>query len=270
MIDLKEFLDGMTTLFSEDYEKLIKFVFNLYDFDKDGLISKEDIKIVLSYIPLNTEKYKNTFSKFLSNQFKDRIESQNEIFSLLEKVFKTNEFLNIKKYNFAVENISSDIFLFVLIFLMDKKPFSKNLIEEFASKNNKGDFKKSLTFNKKLIASPNLQSKFSPCITISKSPSIQTRGIELVSSTSNRLGGNLIPGKENLHMQESKNFLMKFAIPQKQNENSLNNTENPNVSYSDSGINKLMSLFNNLIHKFDFIILLFNKKMKLIKCISRD
>ena len=44
----------MKMLFSENFEKCSKFIFNLYDFDKDGFISKEDIRVVLSYVPLNT------------------------------------------------------------------------------------------------------------------------------------------------------------------------------------------------------------------------
>ena len=198
----------MTTLFSENYEKLLKFIFNLYDFDKDGLICREDIRIVLSYIPLNTENFKNTFSKFLSNQFKDRIESQDELHSLLEKCFKLNEFLDLKKFTFAIENISSDIFLFILIFLMEKKPFSKNYLEDFDLKNTSVNIPKSPTSYLKLIASPNLQSKFSPSITISKSPSVQSR--TLFSQGSSRLGGNLNPGLDG-NQVDSKNFLLKFA-----------------------------------------------------------
>jgi Ca2+-binding EF-hand superfamily protein len=53
----------MTTLFSETFEKQIVFIFNLYDFDKDGLISKEDVRTVLSYVPLNS-KGKNEKLKF--------------------------------------------------------------------------------------------------------------------------------------------------------------------------------------------------------------
>jgi Ca2+-binding EF-hand superfamily protein len=45
----------MTTMFSEPFEKQIIFIFNLYDFDKDGYISKEDVRTVLSYVPLNAK-----------------------------------------------------------------------------------------------------------------------------------------------------------------------------------------------------------------------
>jgi Ca2+-binding EF-hand superfamily protein len=50
----------MMTLFTESYEKMLKFIFNLYDFDKDSYVSKEDIRVVLSYIPLNTQTKVNS------------------------------------------------------------------------------------------------------------------------------------------------------------------------------------------------------------------
>jgi Ca2+-binding EF-hand superfamily protein len=50
---MTEFIEGMTTLFSDSTDKIEKFIFHLYDFDKDGLISREDVRVVLSYIPLN-------------------------------------------------------------------------------------------------------------------------------------------------------------------------------------------------------------------------
>ena len=61
-IELVEFVEGMRTLFYEDYEKNSKFIFDFYDFDNDGKISQEDIRVVLSYItltymdPNNSEK----------------------------------------------------------------------------------------------------------------------------------------------------------------------------------------------------------------------
>jgi Ca2+-binding EF-hand superfamily protein len=58
----------MKMLFSDTYENHVKFIFDFYDFDKDGKISREDIQIVLSYIPLNSTKerlsgYKLKFEK---------------------------------------------------------------------------------------------------------------------------------------------------------------------------------------------------------------
>jgi Ca2+-binding EF-hand superfamily protein len=55
-LDSSEFVNGMKMLFTESYENFVKFIFDFYDFDKDGKISREDMQIVLSYIPLNTAK----------------------------------------------------------------------------------------------------------------------------------------------------------------------------------------------------------------------
>jgi len=66
-LDCNEFVSGMKTLFTESYEGFVKFMFDFYDFDKDGKIRREDIAIVLSYIPLNTQvsnsSYKLKFEK---------------------------------------------------------------------------------------------------------------------------------------------------------------------------------------------------------------
>jgi len=51
----------MRTLLAENFDKTSKFIFDFYDFDKDGYISREDIRVVLSYVSLsnNNKKTKN-------------------------------------------------------------------------------------------------------------------------------------------------------------------------------------------------------------------
>jgi Ca2+-binding EF-hand superfamily protein len=201
-IDVLEFIEGMAILFSENYEKLIEFIFDFYDFNKDGKISKEDVRVVLSYIPLNLiklEKYSELKLKFENEEYKDRVESQEELFNLMEKSFKSNE-LDLEKFKDITENVSSDIFLFILIFLMEKKPFSKKTIKEFKGRtftSTSIKINKSPVLTSKLIASPNLHSKFSPSVTISRSPMM-----------SKRITLNSLSGKDN---KESKNLLMKLA-----------------------------------------------------------
>lgn len=55
-LDIVEFIEGMTILFSESYDRLVPFIFRLYDFDRDDYISREDIKTVISYVHINTKK----------------------------------------------------------------------------------------------------------------------------------------------------------------------------------------------------------------------
>lgn len=48
----------MRALLSENFDKTSKFIFDFYDFDRDGHITREDIRVVLSYISIskNSEK----------------------------------------------------------------------------------------------------------------------------------------------------------------------------------------------------------------------
>ena len=47
-----EFIAAACRLLSHKFEDNIKVIFEIYDFDGDGIISREDIRIVLCYVPL--------------------------------------------------------------------------------------------------------------------------------------------------------------------------------------------------------------------------
>ena len=51
-IDYREFLTGLLRIFCSTFEQKTKFVFEIYDFNGDGFISKEDIATILSYMPV--------------------------------------------------------------------------------------------------------------------------------------------------------------------------------------------------------------------------
>ena len=99
--------------------------------------------------------------------------------------------MDFAKFSEVVEKVSSDIFLYILIFIMEKRPFSKKSLQEFEFAGRKHS--NSVTANNlkvnnllnpnKLIASPNLSSKFSPSVTIGKSPTMNKRSSEVLSST---------------------------------------------------------------------------------------
>jgi hypothetical protein len=174
----------MRILFTESFNKSSKFIFDLYDFDKDGKVSKEDIRTVLSYIPLNT-KVKLT-GKFEGESYKDRIESQEELHAILEKSFGEKEFLNYQEFYSVVEHTCSDIYFYILVFLLEKKPFSRGALSEYEKQRISTTSNKLFvpgTYNAgsptKLVASPNLKSKFSPSIILSKSPVICSRALQL-------------------------------------------------------------------------------------------
>ena len=51
-VDHKEFMTGLLRVFCSNFEGRTKLVFDIYDFDNDGYISKEDISAILSYMPI--------------------------------------------------------------------------------------------------------------------------------------------------------------------------------------------------------------------------
>jgi len=218
---------------------------------------------VLSYIPLNIQKYSTKLKlKFEKEEFKDRVESQDELHSILEKCFKMNEFLDENKFRHIVENICSEPFLFILIFLLDKKPFTKNSLEEFKGRKLKTSLIKlnrTPILQSRLIASPNLQSKFTPSVTIKKSPMMKRR-----------LTLDQVDKKEN-NKDQSKNYLMQFARKENiggGNESSGNNPKSVLMKYASavSGakakVEKEEDIFNNTDEGVSLINVHVNRKKR--------
>ena len=200
-LTVDDFTNSMIKLFSGDYEQLLNFIFDFYDFDKDNKITKEDIRIVLSYVPLYKKIKHYQGLKFEKDNFEDRLASQKELHEKLDNLFKLKQIINFEEFKFIVQNINSDIFLYILVFLMERRPFSnetiKNLdnIKKNPDGNNKNINKNKNIFSKKQIMTknfdnfivlPNVNSKLIVSRTItSKSPSIKKRYIEKISSNNN-------------------------------------------------------------------------------------
>ena len=65
-IDIAEFLQGIAKLYFGDLNKL-NFIFQMYDFDGNGIISKEDIRTMLSYVPLSVMTHGHKEGNFTHN-----------------------------------------------------------------------------------------------------------------------------------------------------------------------------------------------------------
>ena len=134
-IELIEFIDGMRTLFYEDYDKTSKFIFDFYDFDHDKKINQEDIRVVLSYITLTYSDH-NSEKKIADKDnicYKHRLTSQEELCDILNTCFTDNHIkdskIDFKDFKYIIENINSDIYLMIFLFLLEKKPFSNKNME---------------------------------------------------------------------------------------------------------------------------------------------
>ena len=166
----EDFVTGLINLFLGDYKTLIKMMFNMYDYNRDGKISRNDVKIVFNYIPLKpNEIYQRYKIKYEGDNINDRKESMIEINKTLEKIFE-EDYIDDDYFKYTIENINSDLFIFLLVFLYEKRPFNDDTIEYYKKLPRKSNskLKKATTSANagmgglKLIVSPSQKSKFKP------------------------------------------------------------------------------------------------------------
>lgn len=51
-LDLKEFSQGLVWIYFTSYNEKIKFVFKIYDYDRDGKVTKKDIMTLICCMPV--------------------------------------------------------------------------------------------------------------------------------------------------------------------------------------------------------------------------
>jgi Ca2+-binding EF-hand superfamily protein len=170
-----DFITGMINLYLGDYKTLIKMMFNMYDYNRDGKINRNDIKIVFNYIPLKpNEIYQRYKIKYEGDNINDRKESIHEINKTLDKIFE-EDYIDDDYFKYAIENINSDIFIFLLVYLYEKRPFNEDTIEHYKKlpKKSSNKLKKATTSaanfangGLKLIVSPSQKSIYKPAMAV--------------------------------------------------------------------------------------------------------
>ena len=166
VLSQSEFVKGMKSVFSqaESFDSLARFIFDLYDFRSCEKIQKDDVRVVLSYVPLQKSELNVNSIKgenIVKENFQDRVESQEQLFNILNIAFKNKKEIDYEEYLQVIKNVNSDIFILILMFLLEKKPFSNATIKIFSSGNEKkGGASPTLKVSKQIIASPSLNSRF--------------------------------------------------------------------------------------------------------------
>jgi hypothetical protein len=170
-----EFVNGFFKLYMGTFQETTKVIFNLLDFDKDGIIKKEDVKLTLSYLPLNDVNEENDKKLELVDEVLGyQLKSLEEIDDIVNKTFKKYEDkMKYSQFKDTVQNKKSDVFLQIIFFLYQKKPFSAKNVEslkiKFEEKNDKEYermvkeyMKKSTKKTTVKITAPNKKSTLSP------------------------------------------------------------------------------------------------------------
>lgn len=113
-LSMKEFVEGLNLLYYGTFKQTAKIIFNMYDFDNDGYINKNDVKTLMSYLPLKDEE--------------KQVESLKEIDFLLSKI-KFDNCFHYNKFLHTIEKVCSDVYLQIICYLYENKPFSVNNVE---------------------------------------------------------------------------------------------------------------------------------------------
>ena len=117
-----EFISGMCTLFGEEINSLIDFIFQFYDFDEDDYITFDDVHAVLCYMPI-------------INGFDDMIDIEQEIHATIDDIFiNKKEKIDFNTfYDLIIRKERYELFIPLISFFYDNKPFNNEEINEFYS-----------------------------------------------------------------------------------------------------------------------------------------
>ena len=121
-LNQKEFIYGMNRLYNSNFDETLKLIFEILDFNHDEIIEKDDVKIILGLLPLKTDKNKNKI------KYKYQMESLEEIQEILNFTFDNKKTLNLEEFKEVIVKKKSDVFLQIICFLYQKKPFTDSNI----------------------------------------------------------------------------------------------------------------------------------------------
>ena len=131
IIEFGSFKTNMNNLFCDDYQNSLRFIFDFYDFDGNGKISKEDIRTVLSYVQFSNRKNNKKENKTLNTKqlYENSVKDQYQLNEILEKCFENmGEIINFDDFVQIIETINSEIFFIIYIFLLQNRPFSEKTV----------------------------------------------------------------------------------------------------------------------------------------------
>jgi Ca2+-binding EF-hand superfamily protein len=149
-LNQKEFNEGLINLYFGNFDETSKILFNIYDIDKDGKINPGDMKIILSYLPVRTDKTKT--------DYKFQMESIQEIENIIDETFGSKKTLKYSEYCDIITNVKSDSYFQLLCFLFQRRPFNDENVNLYKAKFEKK--KSELKADIKLLSpSPNSKPK---------------------------------------------------------------------------------------------------------------
>ncbi len=233
-LNLKEFTEGMTNLYFGTFEDTSRIIFNFFDIDKDGKINAGDVKLLLSFLPLKTDKTKT--------DYKFQMDSINEIQQIIIDTFGDKKTLKYNEYTEIVEKKKSDSYFQLLCFLYQRRPFTEDNVLMYKSK-----------YERK-------KSELKPADTKFNSPSSKPRKIMSPSRVS--------------HLSPVHNFIKLNLMDDDDDDETTaeDSTFSPNkkISFMDKGLTAETSAYKGMIRMPNHLKAAANEKSKDIKKIIEN
>ena len=158
----EEFVDNLYKLYMGSFEETVKIIFDILDYDQDGILIKDEIKIFLSYLPLeevdedcqpDIKADKKKINKIISLVNEKQKKSLEEIDNMVNETFEIcDEIMDLENFTQMIKEDNSEIFLQILCFLYEKMPFTADNVEALKIRKNKENEQKKIeTENKEQI-----------------------------------------------------------------------------------------------------------------------
>ena len=174
-LNQKEFIYGMNRLYNSNFDETLKLIFDILDFNHDDLIEKDDVKMILGLLPLKTDKSKNKI------KYKYQMESLEEIQEIISFTFDNKKTLNLDEFKEVIVKKKSDVFLQIICFLYQKKPFSDSNISVLSTSKKASELElstpqisKKVKCDNVLLPSPLQNSALSPAFQLLKHSQIKS------------------------------------------------------------------------------------------------
>ena len=174
-LNQKEFIYGMNRLYNSNFDETLKLIFDILDFNHDNLIEKDDVKMRLGLLPLKTDKIKNKI------KYKYQMESLEEIQEIISFTFDNKKTLNLDEFKEVIVKKKSDVFLQIICFLYQKKPFSDSNISVLSTSKKASELEistpqisKKVKCDNVLLPSPLQNSALSPAFQLLKHGQIKS------------------------------------------------------------------------------------------------
>ena len=267
---IDEFVDNLLNLYTGSFEDTAKIIFNLLDFNKDGLINNDDVKIILSYLPLNNNISSNENKKedLITKIFGEQMKSLEEIDEIVKETFNKYEGeINLDQFIETIKNNNSEVYLQILCFLYEQMPFTSKNIDCIRKKYSFDDkeydglsiSKSNQNYKKKnsiQIKTPKKSSMLSPAGTFLnkqlriRSFSLNEEAKQIIKNELNGLNHNenkISPSKENNSNSSSKQESTSLSYSKEEEFKNEEKNEKDKLNLNNDFYNKNIDIvrFNN-------------------------